>query len=369
MERIIGATQTIFYHLPGPGDDISGFTQVALDILAKEYQGDPSISLLYYLNTGTDPAFNLAAEEYLLKNTGEDCFMLWRNHNTIVVGRNQNTLSEINPEFVKKHDINVIRRITGGGAVYHDLGNINFTFIKMGEHVKKIDFSAYTRPILEYLNQLSVPARLDGRNDLTVDGLKISGNAQHIHNNRVLHHGTLLFDVNLEMLATVLLLNPEKYRDKAVQSIRSRVTNIRRYFWGHSTVKQFMEDLGRYIQNAHHAVLTQLNDDDLKQINDLARDKYRQWSWNFGDSPAYDFSRATRTPGGTINIRMKVKDGTIQDIRIFGDFFGIEPVSDIETRLSGCRHDPQSIKDILNAVDLERYIKDVTIDHLTHAMF
>ncbi|WP_320039930.1 lipoate--protein ligase [uncultured Desulfobacter sp.] len=323
----------------------------------------------YYLNTQTDPAFNLAAEEYLLKSTNEDCCMLWRNHNTIVVGRNQNTLSQINPEFVQKHDIKVVRRITGGGAVYHDLGNINFTFIKVGEQTKKIDFSAYTRPILEYLNQVSVPARLDGRNDLTVDGLKISGNAQHIHKDRVLHHGTLLFDVNLEMLATVLLVNPEKYRDKAVQSIRSRVTNIRKYLLDHPTVEQFMEDLGRYMQKAYQAVLTRFSDDDLKQINDLAQKRYRQWDWNFGDSPAYDFSRSIRTPGGTIDIRMKVKEGTIQRIRIFGDFFGIDPVSDMEKRLTGCRHDHQSIKKILNAVDIERYIKDVTVDQLLHCMF
>lgn len=323
----------------------------------------------YYLNTKTDPAFNLAAEEYLLKNTNEDCCMLWRNHNTIVVGRNQNTLSEINPEFVRKHDINVVRRITGGGAVFHDLGNINFTFIKVGEQIKKIDFSAYTRPILGYLNQSSVPARLDGRNDLTVEGLKISGNAQHIHKNRVLHHGTLLFDVNLEMLATVLLEDPEKYRDKAVQSIRSRVTNIRKYLMENPTVEQFMQDLGRYMQKAYHAIPTRFSDDDLRQINDLAQKRYRQWNWNFGDSPAHDFSRSTRTPGGTIDIRMTVKNGSIQSIRFFGDFFGIDPVRDMEKRLTGCRHAPQSIKKILNAVDLERYIKDVSVEHLVQTMF
>lgn len=323
----------------------------------------------YYLNTGTDPAFNLAAEQYLLENASEDCFMLWRNHNTIVVGRNQNTLSQINPEFVEKHNINVVRRITGGGAVYHDLGNINFTFIKVGGQAKRIDFSAYTRHILGFLNERSVPAVLDGRNDLIVDGLKISGNAQHIHKNRVLHHGTLLFDVNLEMLATALLVDPEKYRDKAVQSIRSRVCNIRNYLMDKPTVEQFMDDLGRYMQNAHHAVGTQFNEDDLKQINRLAGEKYRQWHWNFGDSPEYNFSKSTRTPGGTIDIRLEVKDGVIKGVRIFGDFFGIDPLSDIETLLTGCRHDPESIKNILKTVDLERYIKDVTIDHLIHSMF
>lgn len=323
----------------------------------------------YYVSTQTDPAFNLAAEQYLLENADEDCFMLWRNHNTIVVGRNQNTLSQINPDFVRKHNINVVRRITGGGAVYHDLGNINFTFIKVGAHRQKIDFSAYTRPILDYLNERSVPARLDGRNDLIVEDLKISGNAQHIHKNRVLHHGTLLFDVNLEMLATALLVDPEKYRDKAVQSIRSRVTNIRKHLLDHPTVEQFMDDLGRYQQNAHHAESRQFRDEDLMHINTLARERYRQWHWNFGDSPAYDFARSTRTPGGTIDIRMKVKDGTIQGLRIFGDFFGIDPVSDLEQRLTGCRHDPESIKKMLNGIVLERYIKDVTIDQLVHSMF
>lgn len=323
----------------------------------------------YYINTVTDPAFNLAAEQYLLENTSEDCFMLWRNLNTIVVGKNQNTLSQINPEFVKKHNISVVRRITGGGAVYHDLGNVNFTFIKVAEQVKKIDFSAYTRPIVEYLNQLSIPARLDGRNDLTVDGLKISGNAQHIHNHRVLHHGTLLYDVDLEMLATSLLVDPEKYKDKAVTSIRSRVSNIKKYLLDNLTVEQFIKDLGGNMQKAHSAEPTQFSEDDLRDINDLANKKYRQWDWNYGDSPAYDFSRSTRTPGGTLDIRMKVKDGTIVGIRIFGDYFGVDPVSDIETQLTGCRHHPESIKEILNSVDIERYIKDITTDHLIDSMF
>ena len=323
----------------------------------------------YYLNTQTDPAFNLAAEQYLMQHANEDCFMLWRNHNTIVVGKNQNTLSQINPEFVKKHQVKVVRRITGGGTVYHDLGNVNFTFIHVGANKKQIDFSIYTRPILEYLNQCDVPAVLDGRNDLTVNGLKISGNAQHIQNNRVLHHGTLLFDVDLEMLGAALSVDPEKYRDKAVKSIQSRVTNIRNHLLDQPTVEQFMKSLGRYMQKAYNAAVTAFSDDDLEQINKLAQETYRQWAWNFGDSPAYDFSRSTRTPGGTIDIRMNVRKGTIQGIRIFGDFFGVDPVSEIETLLTGCRHAPISIKKILNTVDLERHMKDVTIDHMIQAMF
>lgn len=322
-----------------------------------------------YSNNETDPAFNLAAEEYLFKNATEDCFMLWRNDNAIIVGKNQNTLSQINPEFVERHGISVVRRITGGGAVYHDLGNVNFTFVKVGADLQEIDFASYTRPILNYLNYLSVPAKLDGRNDLTVSGLKISGNAQHIQNNRVLHHGTILFDVNLEMLAAVLLVDPEKYTDKAVQSIRSRVTNISEHLFPRPTVEQFMAELGKYIQTAQSATITQFGGADCQAINNLADSKYRLWDWNFGKSPDYDFRRTTRTPGGTIDIHMDVKEGTIQGVRIFGDFFGIDDIADIEARLKGCRHHAQSIRECLSGITMERYIKDVTVDQLTEAMF
>lgn len=322
-----------------------------------------------YSNPETDPAFNLAAEEYLFENADEDCFMLWRNHNAIIVGKNQNTLSQINPAFVERHGISVVRRITGGGAVYHDLGNVNFTFVKVHGELQEIDFAAYTRPILDHLNRLSVPARLDGRNDLTVNGLKISGNAQHISNNRVLHHGTLLFDVDLEMLAAVLLVDPEKYTDKAVQSIRSRVTNIGEHLSPRPTVEQFMADLGGHIQKAHGATATRLSDADRQAIEQLAESKYRQWDWNFGASPAYDFQRSTRTPGGTIDIRMDVDEGIIRGIRIYGDFFGIDDIGDIEARLAGCRHQPDFIKERLSGIEMERYIKDVSVDQLIEAMF
>ena len=322
-----------------------------------------------YVHTETDPAFNLATEEYLLKHTDEDCFMLWRNHNAIIVGKNQNTLSEINPDFVERHGIRVIRRITGGGAVYHDLGNINFTFIKVNGDKLDIDFVAYTRPILDYLNRIEVPAVLDGRNDLTVNGLKISGNAQHVHKNRVLHHGTLLFDVDLAMLAAVLLVDPEKYTDKAVQSIRSRVTNIREHLPAPMAVETFMDDLSTHIIDAYDGQKRQLAPADRAAIDDLADRKYRRWAWNFGTSPDYNFRKSTRTPGGTIDVRMDVKEGTIHSIRIFGDFFGTADIKDIESRLTGCRHHRGALEACLADVSLEQYIKDVDVDHLIGALF
>ena len=322
-----------------------------------------------YIQSETDPAFNLATEAYLFKNTKNDCFMLWRNDRAIIIGKNQNALSEINPDVVDRHGIPVIRRTTGGGAVYHDLGNVNFTFITTNGNRPEIDFAAYTRPILAYLNQLSVPARLDGRNDLTVNGLKISGNAQHIHKNRVLHHGTLLFDVDLEMLAAALLADPRKYTDKAVQSIRSRVTNIREHLATSVSIERFIEDLAAHIRHAHNGRTARLTASERAVIADLAEKRYRRWEWNFGTSPEYNFRKSSRTPGGTIDIRMDVKDGTIRGIRIFGDFFGSADIAELERRLVGCRHRRSALAKRLNGIRLEQYIKDVTPDQLIDTMF
>jgi len=178
----------------------------------------------------TDPYFNLAAEEYALKNFKADCFMLWRNEPSIIVGKHQNTLAEINLDYVKKRNIKVGRRLSGGGAVFHDLGNLNFTFISTGAQENRlVDFRRFTMPILEVLQNLGIEAVFEGRNDLTIHGRKFSGNAEHVWKNRILHHGTLLFSSVLTDLSEALKVDPLKFRDKAVKSIRSRVTNISKH--------------------------------------------------------------------------------------------------------------------------------------------
>lgn len=322
-----------------------------------------------FTHAETDPAFNLAAEEYLLKNADDDCFMLWRNHNAIIVGKNQNTLSEINPDFVERHGIRVVRRITGGGAVYHDLGNVNFTFIKVNAGKLDIDFAAYTGPIIDYLHSIAVPARRDGRNDLIVKGLKISGNAQHIHKQRVLHHGTLLFDTDLEMLAAVLLVDPAKFTDKAVQSIRSRVTNISDHLPEPMPVEAFMADLSTHMRKAHKGHAARLTSADTAAIHALADEKYRRWEWNFGTSPRYNFRKVTRTPGGTMEVCMDVQQGVIEAVRLYGDYFGKADIADIEARLLGCQHRRKALQQRLDGVILGDYIKDVSLETLLDAMF
>ena len=253
--------------------------------------------MLCLLNNSTEPAWNLAAEEYLLNSSHEDCFMLWRNRSAVIVGCNQNTRAQVNAEFLEKYNTPVVRRLSGGGAVYHDLGNVNFTLIDVSGRDRQMDFRTYTRPILDFLNRIGVPAVFDGRNDLSLEGRKISGNAQYIHRGRILHHGTLLFDVDLEMLAEALLVDPSKFQDKAVDSIRQRVTNIRPHLPDSVSIEKFVEQLLLSVQESKNARRASFSEADRQAIESLADEKYRRWEWNFGHSPDYNFCKTTRTSG------------------------------------------------------------------------
>ena len=227
-------------------------------------------TLRLLISDSYDPWFNLAAEEYVLKNFSDDVFMLWQNHNAIIVGKHQNTLAEINLEYVKEKNIKVVRRMSGGGAVFHDLGNLNFTFIMNGEEGHLVDFRKFTRPILDVLLKLNIDARFEGRNDLTIGGLKFSGNAEHVYKQRVLHHGTLLFSSLMSDLSNALKVNPLKYKDKAVKSIRSRVTNISEHLNQELDVLQFRDLVMDHIMDIYpDCEMYDYTPEDLTHINNL----------------------------------------------------------------------------------------------------
>jgi len=318
----------------------------------------------------TDPALNLAAEEWLLANTATDVFMLWRNAQAVIVGRNQNTLSQIDEAFVRERGIPVVRRLTGGGAVFHDLGNVNFTFIALGEHSgREIDFGRFTRPIVDALAAMGVPCAFEGRNDLVIDGKKISGNAQHLARDRVLHHGTLLFAADMADLSGALRVHPSKYADKAVQSVRKRVTNIASHLPEPMDAAAFMHRLMELVSGGAARGDLALSPEEQAGVARLADDKYRSWEWNYGFSPRYGFTRTVRTPGGVLEVHLDVADGLIRAVRVFGDYFGRRDIGGLEALLAGCRHEREALAARLAGVPLGEYLRDVTVPVFCDCLF
>ena len=266
-----------------------------------------------------DPYFNLAAEEYLLKNFTEDFFIIWRSERSIVVGKHQNALSEINHGFVRNNNIHVARRLSGGGTVFHDPGNINFTFIRTVKEISEVNFKVFTQPIIQSLQKLGIDAYTTGRNDLMVDEKKVSGNAEHVYKKRVLHHGTLLFNSDLSKLKGALNVDLSRFEDKSVQSNRSPVTNISDYLNEPMTVDEFADYLFADVQEAFSKTkIFQLNEDDVAAIQQLAGEKYRTWDWIYGYSPKYIFRNKIPTSSGEISIEMSVVKGIIQDLKSEG---------------------------------------------------
>lgn len=318
----------------------------------------------------TDPYFNIATDEYIFRHIKEDCFMLWQNDNAIIIGKHQNTLAEINFDYVKEHNIHVVRRLSGGGAVYHDMGNLNFSFTKTGADSSLMDFETYTRPILEVLNNLGVPAKFEGRNDLTIDGKKISGNAEHIFKNKILHHGTLLFSSEMKNVSEALRINPVKYQDKAVKSIPKRVTNISEYLPEPISLEDFTQKImDHMLAQNKEAYLYEFTEEDLAAIEKIKIEKYATQEWNYGYSPNYSFKKAIRTAGGLLEMNLEVEKGIIQKVKIFGDFFNERDISEIEKALENIAHNELAITSALQGFEINKYFKGITVDDLLSAMF
>ncbi|MBZ9688818.1 lipoate--protein ligase [Clostridium estertheticum] len=326
--------------------------------------------MIYINNTNTNPYFNMAVEEYILKEFKEDCFMLWRNQPCIVVGKNQNTLSEINMDYIKANNIPVVRRLSGGGTVFHDLGNLNFTFIKNDSEGNFNNFRKFTMPILNVLTSLNINAEFSGRNDLTIEGKKFSGNAQYNYKNRVLHHGTLLFSSNITDLSKALQANPLKFQDKSIKSVLSRVTNISSHLKEPLSILEFEALIKSYIitENSSDS-LYEFTEYDLENINKLASEKYSTWEWNFGHSPKYNFINEKKFSFGTIECNMQVQHGIIKDISIYGDFFSKLDVSDIEAKLIGVNHVESEVKSALSGFNISDYFSNAIVEDILSCMF
>lgn len=321
-------------------------------------------------NPTNNPYFNIATEEYILNNFNEDCFLLYINKPCIIVGKHQNTLSQININFVKEHSIPVVRRMTGGGTVFHDLGNLNFSFIMERQDDTDSGFKKYTQPIIDVLQAMGIPAILEGRNDLTIEGKKFSGNAKLLSHNKLLQHGTILFNSHIESLTEALIVNPAKFTGKGVQSVRSRVTNIANYLKDPLSIHEFKDRIIEHITHLYcDSHIYHYSQKDLEAIEALVKQKYETWDWDFGVSPNYSFNKTTRITAGTFEVHLDVVSGIIQKCRIFGDFFTNEDISLIEKAVLSCTHSESDIKSALSAYSVSQYFQNTTIDEFISCFF
>jgi len=327
--------------------------------------------MIEIVNSSTDPYFNMALEEYIVKNMDgtQNFFMLWQNHPTVVVGRNQNTVEEINQPHIKEHGITVVRRLSGGGAVYHDHGNLNFTFV-LNDNKDFANFQKFTRPVINALGRLGITAENNGRNDISIEGRKFSGNAQFKHKNRLLHHGTLLFNSNIEEMVQALNPSGAKISSKGIKSVRSRVTNICEHLFTPVSIEEFKQVLTEEVfREEHNNDSCQLSESDLQAINQLRNDKYATWAWVYGTSPPYNIRKTRSYSWGNVDIRLEVKRGSISGCRIYGDYFALGDITELESALVGTVYREEEVRTRLSAIDLYSFLPQSNDDELIDLLF
>ena len=314
---------------------------------------------LRYLDLGTtDAAFNLAAEQHVFDSLPRDkmYFMLWQNRSAVIIGKYQNTLAEINQPFVQAHGIQVVRRLSGGGAVYHDLGNLNFTFIADAGNLETLDMKLFCEPVLRTLAALGVQASVNGRNDMTINGQKFSGNSQYLRGGRIMHNGTLLFDSDLSVVTQALCVDPAKIQAKGLKSVRSRVTNIRPHLREDFPLSVFRAKLLENILRETPGEEYRFNKTDLAAIETLRRERYNTWEWNFGTSPDCTLLRRRRFEGcGTVEARLFIEHGLIASLQFLGDFFSADEPEELAAHFVGLRPEREAYAAALEGVDVSRY--------------
>lgn len=330
--------------------------------------------MIFIDNEGvTDPKLNLALEEYALRNfsNNSDYLLFYINEPSIIIGRNQNTLEEINQEYIEENNIHVVRRISGGGAVYHDFGNLNFSFMTDYEFNKLNNFKQFTAPIVKILNDMGIPAEMKGRNDIVANDKKISGNAQFSSVKRMFSHGTLLFDSDLSEVTKALNVKMSKIKSKGHKSARSRVANIIEFLKEPMSTTEFRQKIldGLFEEKTDFETY-KLSDDEWKAVHELKKEKYDNWDWNYGKSPKFDIQRTKRFKGGEIDLRIKVKKGgQIENLKIYGDFFGKEPVEKIEDALENVRYEKSDITEVVNQFDLYEYFGEIDKDEFINLIY
>ena len=331
--------------------------------------------MIYIENQETDPHYNLAFEEYVFQNTDKfspdggprPVLLLWQNEPSVIVGKYQNTIEEINYDYINTKGIHVVRRNTGGGAVYHDLGNLNYSFV-IPDAGTKVDFKTFTTPVVKALNSYGIPAEQTGRNDILVDGKKFSGNAQQFSKHRLLHHGTIMFDVDTDAVAKALKVKEGKFKSKATKSVRSRVTNLKPYFNEGMDVTAFKDLLLQWFRKEYDVTEVVLSDAQIAEIETLKREKYDSYDWNFGSSPKADVVRGDFFRCGQIEFHFMIRQHKIQDVKVTGDFFATRDIEAFEHMLVGIDFTREALEAVFEKADLQGFFGDVTAEELLNVI-
>ncbi|AEF25398.1 lipoate--protein ligase [Streptococcus parauberis] len=325
----------------------------------------------YIVNKSNNPAYNIALEAYAFRElTSEDeIFILWINEPAIIIGKHQNTIQEINKEYTDEHGIHVVRRLSGGGAVYHDLNNLNYTIISNKSEEGAFDFKTFSQPVIATLADLGVKAEFTGRNDLEIDGKKFCGNAQAYYKGRMMHHGCLLFDVDMSVLGDVLKVSKDKIESKGIKSVRARVTNILNELPEKITVNEFSDKILEKMKETYPDMTEYvLSEDELVKIQESADTQFGTWDWTYGKAPEYTIERNVRYPAGKINTFANVQQSVIKNIKIYGDFFGIKDVEDIEKILIGTKYEYKDVLEKLKTIDTAQYFSRITVEEIAKAI-
>lgn len=325
----------------------------------------------YIVNKSNNPAYNIALEAYVFREllSEDEIFILWINEPAIIIGKHQNTIQEINKEYIDAHGIHVARRLSGGGAVYHDLNNLNYTIISNKSEEGAFDFKTFSQPVIETLADLGVKAEFTGRNDLEINGKKFCGNAQAYYKGRMMHHGCLLFDVDMTVLGDALKVSKDKIESKGIKSVRARVTNIIDELPEKITVNEFSDKILAKMKETYPDMTEYvLSEDELAKIQKSADEQFGNWDWVYGKAPEYTIERNVRYPAGKINTFANVEKSIIKNIKIFGDFFGIKDVQDIEELLVGTRYENKDVLEKLKTIDTTQYFSGMTVEEVAKAI-
>ena len=324
----------------------------------------------YIKNPSTNPYYNMAFDEYCLESLSidEPVFYLWQNRPAVIVGFNQEVNTEVNLDYLKENGIDLVRRVTGGGAVYHDLENLNYTIVGRSEDLEK-DYPEYASLLAKALQTLGVPATLSGRNDILVEGRKVSGFAKRVCKNRLMVHGTLMYNVDVDVLTHVLNPSTTKLQSKGIASVRSRVTNLCNYLPELSDIQAFKNRLEEILSNNYSDAEYKLSETDLAHIQQLTDEKFATWEWNYGRSPKATLVHSARLACGTVEIHLTLAENRIASCRFGGDFLGNLPASDVEKALTGIPYEINGIRKCLSKLEISRYFDRVSADNLLEMMF